>query len=61
MPIINNTDLKPRKSTNQSLEIKDVKWFKYNEAQSKIFIQNIERKELLKRINHAIVKNIINP
>lgn len=59
MPIINNVDLKPIKSTLQSLEIKDVKWFKYNEAQSKISDQNIERKELLKRINYSIVKNII--
>lgn len=63
MPCVNNIDLKPKKSNKiQSLEINDVKWFKYQEAQDKILIQNTERKELLKRINHIILKKIIaNP
>ncbi len=39
-------------------EIKDVKWFTYEEAQNHIRDINIERKELLKRLNQIIVKNL---
>ncbi len=39
-------------------EIKDVKWFTYDEAQEHIRDINIERKELLKRLNQIIVKNL---
>lgn len=38
-------------------EIKDVKWFTYEEAQQKIRNSNIERKELLKRLHQIIMKN----
>jgi 8-oxo-dGTP pyrophosphatase MutT (NUDIX family) len=43
---------------NQTKEIRDVCWFNYNDAQSKIRDKNVERKELLKRINSVIVKYI---
>jgi 8-oxo-dGTP pyrophosphatase MutT (NUDIX family) len=39
-------------------EIKDVKWFTYDEAQSNIRDINVERKELLKRLNHIITKSL---
>ena len=60
MPLINNNiDLKPKKNNKiQSLEIKDVKWFKYSDAQDKILEYNTERKELLKRVNYIIIKKI---
>lgn len=45
---------------HQAREIKDVQWFSYQDAQSKINDANIERKELLKRVNSLIVKNNIN-
>ena len=41
----------------QCKEIKDVRWFSYTEAQNKIRSQNVERKELLKRINSIIIKS----
>lgn len=40
----------------QSREIKDVKWFTYDNALKHIREHNIERKELLKRINTIITK-----
>ena len=39
-------------------EIKQVKWFTYNDAMSKIRDFNIERKELLKRLNQIISTKI---
>ena len=37
-------------------EVKAVKWFSYEEAQGNIRDINIERKELLKRLNHIVTK-----
>ena len=49
------------KNKLQSREIKDVKWFNYDIAQTKISQYNIERKEILKRVHASIFKNnIIN-
>jgi 8-oxo-dGTP pyrophosphatase MutT (NUDIX family) len=45
---------------HQVREIKDVQWFCYQSAQAKINDANIERKELLKRVNSLIVKNNVN-
>jgi len=39
-------------------EIKDIKWFWYSDAQNRIRDNNIERKELFKRVNTTIMKNI---
>lgn len=39
-------------------EIRDVKWFNYIDAQNHIRDLNIERKELLKRLNSIIFKNM---
>ena len=39
-------------------EIKDVQWFTYDEAQKRIREYNVERKELFKRVNQVIVKNL---
>lgn len=39
-------------------EIKDVRWLKYEEAQDKIRNYNVERKELFKRVNQVILKNM---
>lgn len=39
-------------------EIKNVKWFKYQDCQNNINDTNIERKQLLKRINNIIFKQI---
>ena len=45
---------------HQAREIRDVQWFSYQDAQSKINDANIERKELLKRVNSLILKNNVN-
>lgn len=42
----------------QSREIKDVKWFPYEDAQSRIQARNVERKELFRRVHQVILKNI---
>lgn len=47
----------PRNKT-QCREIKDVRWFRYEDAQSRIRSHNIERKELFRRVNHVILKNL---
>jgi 8-oxo-dGTP pyrophosphatase MutT (NUDIX family) len=39
-------------------EIKDVRWFRYTDAQMRIRDHNIERKELFKRINQIVLKNL---
>lgn len=41
-----------------NIEIKDMCWFNYNNAQSKIRDTNIERKELFKRLNMMVMKSI---
>lgn len=43
----------------QSREIKNVCWFNYRHAQSKIRCMNIERKELFRRVHHTICKHIV--
>ena len=40
-------------------EIKDARWFSFTEAQEHIRGHNVERKELLKRINTAIIRGTI--
>ena len=42
----------------QSKEIKDVRWFTYQEAQNLIRDHNVERKELFKRLNAMIMRTI---
>lgn len=42
----------------QCREIKDVRWFDYNDAQARIQDRNIERKELFRRVHQVILKNI---
>lgn len=42
----------------QCKEIRNIQWFNYNDAQSKIRDTNIERKELLRRLNQAIIRSI---
>jgi len=42
----------------QSKEIKDVKWFTYQEAQALIRTHNVERKELFKRLNNVIMRTV---
>lgn len=41
-------------------EIKDVQWFRYADAQSRIRDYNVERKELFKRVNQVVLKNLCN-
>ncbi len=43
---------------HQAREIKSVRWFNYKEAQNKIREYNVERKELLKRVNSIVMKMI---
>lgn len=43
-------------NTTQNKEIKDVQWFSYAQAQEKIRKENIERKELFKRLNHIVMR-----
>lgn len=42
----------------QNREIRNVKWFSYNDVQNRIRSENIERKELFKRVNQLLCKNI---
>ena len=44
---------------HQCKEIKDVQWFSFTEAQDRIRDHNVERKELLKRINGTIIRETI--
>lgn len=41
----------------QVKEVKDVQWFRYQEAQDKIRPNNVERKELFKRLNQIIIRS----
>lgn len=43
---------------HQAREIKSVRWFTYQDAQDRISTRNIERKELLKRVNTVILKTL---
>lgn len=56
LPFCNNKDA-PMPIPN-NVEIKDIKWFDYIEAQSKIRNTNVERRELFKRLNAMVVKSI---
>jgi 8-oxo-dGTP pyrophosphatase MutT (NUDIX family) len=42
----------------QCKEIRNIKWFNYTQAQSKIRETNVERKELFRRLNQLIIKSI---
>ena len=42
----------------QCKEIKNIRWFDYASAQSKIRSSNVERKELLRRLNQIIMRQI---
>lgn len=57
---IDENNLFDPKNKHQAREIRDVKWFSYNEAQSKIKLANVERKEVLHRLNRLILKSISN-
>lgn len=48
-------------NTQQTKEVRDVQWFTYKEAQDKIRVSNMERKELFKRLNHGLIKSFCNP
>lgn len=59
MCTVTNDQVVFNKNFTQTIkEIKDVQWFRYNDAQSKIREQNVERKELFKRINQVVLKNL---
>ena len=45
---------------NQAREIRDVRWFNFMDAQAKIRPFNIERKEVLTRLNRLILKEFIH-
>lgn len=51
-------DLFNPNNKHQQREIKDVKWFNYENSQSRIRSHNVERKELLKRVHMLISKNL---
>lgn len=48
----------PRNKT-QTREIKDMNWFNYEDAQTHIRTDNVERKELFKRVHNIVIKNNI--
>lgn len=47
-------------NTQQTKEVRDVKWFTYQEAQDKIRDMNVERKELFKRLNQVLIKSMVH-
>lgn len=53
-----NTDYIINEWVPSCKEIKDVKWFNYQDSQNHIRDINVERKELLKRLNSIIFKNM---
>jgi len=59
--IVSNDKDVPFEHPPSCREIKDVKWFTYEEAQSKIRGINVERKELLKRLHQIISKSLNIP
>jgi 8-oxo-dGTP pyrophosphatase MutT (NUDIX family) len=58
LPCTINQELFDPNNKHQAREIKDVRWFTYNDAQEKIKNINVERKELLKRVNNMILRSI---
>lgn len=40
----------------QVKEVKDVQWFRYQQAQDRIRTSNVERKELFKRLNQLVIR-----
>ena len=48
----------PMPSKSFGKEIQSIQWLRYDDAQQKIREHNIERKELFKRVNQVIVKNM---
>lgn len=56
--IINKKNIKLNKLKDYN-EIRNVCWFDYNSTQQHIKLINVERKELIKRINTKILKNIM--
>jgi NADH pyrophosphatase NudC (nudix superfamily) len=54
------TDVEPftinPNNKQQCKEIRNIQWFSYEDAQSKIRVYNIERKELLKRLHQVICR-----
>ena len=44
-------------NTMQTKEVRDVRWFTYQEAQQRIRGSNVERKELFKRLNQLLIKS----
>lgn len=54
----NKTELFDPNNKHQAREIRDVRWFKFKDALDKIRTKNVERRELLTRINRLILKNI---
>jgi hypothetical protein len=53
----NLTTLYDPKNKCQAKEVKDVRWFTDEDAQSKINASNVERKELLKRVHMTLSKH----
>ena len=58
LPYSENYELFNPNNKCQAREIKDVRWFKYNDCQNKISETNIERKELFKRVNNMILRQV---
>jgi 8-oxo-dGTP pyrophosphatase MutT (NUDIX family) len=54
---LNSSHIFDPSNKQQCKEIKDAKWFSYTEAQDHIRDMNVERKELLKRVNGLIMKS----
>ena len=54
---LNDNEELPKIPAN-SIEVRDISWFDYNEAQNHIRPYNIERKELLKRLNQVIMRTL---
>lgn len=48
-------------SSIQAKEVRDVRWFTYDAAQARIRPENVERKELLKRIHAGITRQASHP
>lgn len=58
---VSHWQLKERNAIDKLIpnrEIRTVSWFKYHDAQVKIHENNIERKELFRRVNQYILKKI---
>jgi len=53
-----DNDLPTPTISPNNIEIKNIQWFNYNEAQNKIRTMNVERRELFKRINMIVMRMI---